>query len=61
MNAEVLLIIMIGLITFNYLFSTILNFINDKNWKEDIPENMKEFYSKKHMKKQKIMPRKKVK
>ena len=31
---------------FNYLFSTILNYINDKNWKEDIPENMKEFYSK---------------
>ena len=45
MNAEILLIIMLCLMVFNYLFSTILNYINDKNWKEDIPENMKEFYS----------------
>ena len=46
MNAEILLIIMLSLMVFNYLFSTILNYINDKNWKEDIPENMKKFYSK---------------
>ena len=51
MNAEVLLIIMLGLMVFNYLFSTILNYINDKNWKEDIPENMKEFYSEEAYKK----------
>ena len=51
MNAEILLIIMLCLMVFNYLFSTILNYINDKNWKEDIPENMKEFYSEEAYKK----------
>ena len=37
-------IIIVSLVLFNYLFSTVLNLINDKNWKSDIPSNMKEFY-----------------
>lgn len=39
-------IIIVSLVLFNYLFSTVLNFINDRNWKEDIPYEMKEFYDK---------------
>ncbi len=37
-------IIIVSLVLFDYLFSTVLNFINDKNWKVDIPSNMKDFY-----------------
>ena len=44
MNSENWLYLIIGLVVFNYLFSTVLNYLNDKNWKTDIPENMKEFY-----------------
>lgn len=39
-------IIIVSLVIFNYLFSTVLNFINDRNWKEEIPYEMKEFYDK---------------
>ena len=44
MNSENWLYLIIGLVVINYLFSTVLNYLNDKNWKTDIPENMKEFY-----------------
>jgi STE24 endopeptidase len=46
MSSENWLYIIIGLVVFNYLFSTILNYFNDKNWKTDIPPNMEEFYAK---------------
>ena len=46
MTSEILLSIMIGLIVFNFLFSTILDFINDSNWNDSIPESVKDFYSK---------------
>ena len=46
MTSEILLSIMIGLIVFNFLFSTILDFINDRNWNDSIPESVKDFYSK---------------
>ena len=39
-------IIIVSLVLFNYLFSTVLDFINYRNWKEDIPPKMKEFYDK---------------
>tara|TARA_B100001287_G_scaffold39286_1_gene28456 strand:- start:1039 stop:2271 length:1233 start_codon:yes stop_codon:yes gene_type:complete len=45
MSSENWLYLIIGLVLFNYLFSTVLNYINDKNWKTDIPKNMKEFYN----------------
>jgi STE24 endopeptidase len=32
------------LVIFNYLFSTVLDFINGKNWKTEIPPVMKDFY-----------------
>ena len=46
MSSESWLYIIIGLVVFNYLFSTLLNYLNDKNWKTDIPSNMSEFYAK---------------
>ena len=33
---------------FEFFFSTILDYLNDKNWKDEIPENLKEFYDKKN-------------
>jgi len=32
------------LVIFNYLFSTVLDFINGKNWRTEIPPVMKDFY-----------------
>ena len=46
MSSESWLYIIIGLVVFNYMFSTLLNYLNDKNWKTDIPSNMSEFYAK---------------
>ncbi|MDG2343693.1 MAG: M48 family metallopeptidase [Flavobacteriales bacterium] len=40
-------VIIFTLVIFNYLFSTVLNFINARNWKSDIPSNMKDFYDEK--------------
>ena len=36
--------IMLSLIIFNFIFSSILEYINDKNWKNYIPDELKEFY-----------------
>ena len=44
MSTEYWLYLIIGLVVFNYLFSTVLDFINDKNWKDEIPPLMKDFY-----------------
>ena len=44
MTAENWLYLIIGLVTFNYLFSTVLDFINGKNWRTEIPPVMKDFY-----------------
>ena len=44
MTAENWLYLIIGLVVFNYLFSTVLDFINDKNWKTEIPPIMKDYY-----------------
>jgi STE24 endopeptidase len=41
------------LVIFNYAFSSILEYINDKSWKDDIPETLKNFYSKEKYKKAK--------
>ena len=46
MTPENWLLIIICLVLFNYFFSTILEYINDKNWKTDIPKNMNAFYAK---------------
>ena len=44
MTAENWLYLIIGLVVFNYLFSTVLDFINGKNWKTEIPPIMKDYY-----------------
>ncbi len=44
MTAEKWLYLIIGLVIFNYLFSTVLDFINGKNWRTEIPPVMKDFY-----------------
>ena len=44
MIAENWLYLIIGLVVFNYLFSTVLDFINGKNWKTEIPPIMKDYY-----------------
>ena len=44
MIAENWLYLIIGLVIFNYLFSTVLDFINGKNWRTEIPPVMKDFY-----------------
>ena len=44
MTAENWLYLIIGLVVFNYLFSTVLDFINGKNWRTEIPTVMKDYY-----------------
>ena len=44
MNPENWLYLIIGLVIFNYLFSTVLDYINGKNWKTEVPPVMKDFY-----------------
>ena len=41
-----LLILFCSLILFNFVFSAILDYINDKNWKNKIPNELKDFYDK---------------
>ena len=44
LSSEIILNIFIILVTFNFLFTTVLEYLNDKNWKDDIPDNLKDFY-----------------
>ena len=44
MTAENWLYLIIGLVVFNYLFSTVLDFINGNNWRTEIPPVMRDFY-----------------
>ena len=46
MSSEKWLFILIFLIVFNYIFSSVLEFINNKNWKDLIPQELKNYYSK---------------
>ena len=46
MTAEIWLLIFIGFIILNFSFSSILEYINDKNWKNDIPSELEDFYNK---------------
>ncbi len=46
MTPENWLLLIIFLVLFNYFFSTILEYINDKNWNSSIPKKMKKFYNK---------------
>ena len=53
MSTESWFFIIIGLVIFNYLFSNILDYLNHKNWKDDIPNELKGFYKKEKYKKAK--------
>ena len=44
MTAENWLYLIIALVVFNYLFSTVLDFINGKNWRTEIPPIMQDYY-----------------
>ena len=44
MDSQSVLFIFIGLTIFNFLFTTVLEYINDKNWKESIPNDLEGFY-----------------
>jgi STE24 endopeptidase len=44
MTPENWIYLIIGLVIFNYLFSTVLDYINGKNWKTEVPSVMKDFY-----------------
>ena len=46
MSAQAWLYIFIFLIIFNFTFSSILDYINDKNWNDKIPESLKDYYDK---------------
>ena len=50
MVPEVWFLIIMGLVIFNYLFSNILDYLNHKNWKDEIPSELKDFYDKKKYK-----------
>ena len=54
MAPEVWFLIIIGLVIFNYLFSNILDYLNHKNWKDEIPSELKDFYDKKKYKQAKL-------
>ena len=53
MSTESWFFIITGLVIFNYLFSNILDYINHKYWKDDIPNELKDFYEKEKYKKAK--------
>ena len=44
MSSQIILFIFIGLSIFNFLFTTVLEYLNDKNWKDNIPNALKGFY-----------------
>ena len=44
MNSQNILYIFIALVIFNFLFTTLLDYLNDKNWKDEIPDDLKDFY-----------------
>ena len=54
MAPEVWFLIIIALVIFNYLFSNILDYLNHKNWKDEIPSELKDFYDKKKYKQAKL-------
>ena len=54
MASEVWFLIIIALVIFNYLFSNILDYLNHKNWKDEIPIELENFYDKEKYEKAKL-------
>ena len=44
LSSEIILNLFIVLAIFNFLFTTVLEYLNDKNWKDNIPDEFKDFY-----------------
>jgi len=44
LSSQFILNIFIILVIFNFLFTTVLEYLNDKNWKDNIPDEFKDFY-----------------
>ena len=44
MFGNIWFIVILFLVIFNFIFSSILEYINDKNWKNHVPEELKKFY-----------------
>ena len=53
MATQLWFFIIISLVVLNYLFSNILDYVNHSNWKDEIPNELKDFYNKKKYKKAK--------
>ena len=53
MTAQLWFFIIISLVIFNYSFSNLLDYINHRNWKDEIPNELKDFYNKEKYKKAK--------
>jgi len=44
MATQLWFFIIVSLVVFNYLFSNILDYVNHRNWKDEIPNELKDFY-----------------
>ena len=53
MTAQLWFFIIISLVIFNYLFSNLLDYMNHRNWKDEIPNELKDFYDKEKYRKAK--------
>ena len=53
MTSQLWFFIIISLVIFNYSFSNLLDYINHRNWKDEIPNELKDFYDKEKYKKAK--------
>ena len=51
--SEYLIYIFIFLILFGFVFSSILEYVNSKNWKDSVPDTLKDFYKESDYKKAK--------
>ena len=51
--SEYLIYIFIFLILFGFIFSSILEYLNSKNWKDSVPDSLKDFYKESDYKKAK--------
>ena len=45
MTTQLWFFIIISLVVFKYLFSNILDYVNHKNWKDEIPHELKDYYN----------------
>ena len=45
MATQLWFFIIISLVVLNYLFSNILDYVNHRNWKDEIPNELKDFYN----------------